>query len=593
MKHKNEQIEELAYTPPKKGVSRRFSLFLLVGVIIILLSGGFNLLYAGKAYPGVSVLGAYVGGLNRQQALTAVQERLDDYERELISVSYGSTSLRLSPAKIDTKFDPEKAVDLALEYGRRGSWTTRLKVQLLALAGRPTNLAAYSYSDAKLAPYLQEIDRDISRPVVNASFNVSGTSVTVNEAQPGQRLNMGSLVLKLKEHLANADPEPISAPVTDIKPVIDTASLASVRPRAAQYVDGPIRLSVSGREFVIKEDEIVTWLKLTRGVAHDFEQTLNLKDYQPVAPLVSLELNESKIEAYVADLAKKTDVSGQNAALSITDGRATVFRPSQAGVVLDQPKAIESIKTALNGSLTARKVSLAVKVKKPDVTEDNLNELGIKELISEGISAFPGSTPERLQNIRAGSARYNGVLLKPGEVFSFGELLGDVGPETGYLPSLVIIGTKIEKQYGGGLCQVSSTAYRAALNAGLPILERTNHSYAVSYYTQPYGVPGVDATIYYPPVDFKFRNDTANYILIQTILEGSSLKFQFYGTKEKEGRIRGPFFVTGSLDDTKPSHTVFYRDILVNGAVTKTDEVHTYYKSSKDFTKVDDTKQYF
>ena len=186
--------------------------------------------------------------------------------------------------------------------------------------------------------------------------------------------------------------------------------------------------------------------------------------------------------------------------------------------------------------------------------------------------------------LRITAKQFNGVLLKPDEVFSFGAILGDVGPEQGYVPGLVILGDKEVKQYGGGLCQVSSTAYRAALLAGLPILQRTNHLFAISYYTWPYSVPGVDAALYYPDVDVKFKNDTGHYILIQTVMQGYTLKFDFYGTKTKTGVIRGPQFITGSNDATVPSHTVFWRDVVdLAGNVTKTDRVDTYYKSSLDF----------
>ena len=207
----------------------------------------------------------------------------------------------------------------------------------------------------------------------------------------------------------------------------------------------------------------------------------------------------------------------------------------------------------------------------------------LKELIGEGVSYFPGSTWQRLQNIRVGTARYQGVLIKPGQVFSFGEYLGEVGPAQGYAESKVILDGKQEFQYGGGLCQVSSTMFRAALNAGLPIVQRTNHAFQVSYYTQPYGIPGVDATIYYPAVDLKFKNDSSRHILVQTELIGTTLYFRFYGTKEKEGRVRGPFFNFGSLDPNSPSQTTFYRDIMQNGQVVKTDSFTTYYKSALDF----------
>ena len=115
-------------------------------------------------------------------------------------------------------------------------------------------------------------------------------------------------------------------------------------------------------------------------------------------------------------------------------------------------------------------------------------------------------------------------------------------------------------------------------------MERHPHSFAVSFYTAPYGVPGVDATIYYPQDDLKFTNDTGAYILIQTIMQGESLKFDFYGTKTKSGVIRGPFFISGSNNAAQSSQTVFYRDVLDNsGAVIKTDTITSNYAPSTNF----------
>jgi vancomycin resistance protein YoaR len=292
----------------------------------------------------------------------------------------------------------------------------------------------------------------------------------------------------------------------------------------------------------------------------------------------------------VADLAKGIDQNAQNAQHDMENGQLAVVAPSRDGVKVDQADTVSQITDALKKSGSDRHINLKLQTAVADVNENNLSSLGIKELISEGETTFPGSTANRIINVRQGAKQFNDVLLKPGDVFSFGKLLGDVGPETGYVPELVILANHEEKQYGGGLCQVATTAYRAALLAGLPIVERHNHSFAVSYYTAPYGVPGVDATIYYPQVDLKFTNDTGSYILIQTIMQGTDLKFDFYGTKTKTGQIRGPQFISGSTDSTKASKTVFYRDVLdLNGNVTKTDTITTSYQPSTDFPV---TKQY-
>ncbi len=310
--------------------------------------------------------------------------------------------------------------------------------------------------------------------------------------------------------------------------------------------------------------------------------------YTPPSENSSTYFDSLKIAAWVKDLAGKINTEPQDAELTIVDGRATVFAQSRNGLQLDEATTISAITSYLNSQTTNGQIALSVKTIPAAVSNENIDKLGIKELISEGVTYFPGSPANRLQNVRTGAKKFNGVLLKPGQVFSFGEYLGEVSAATGYAPGLIILGDHEEKAYGGGLCQVSSTAYRAALLAGLPILQRTNHAFAISYYTAPYGVPGVDATIYYPQVDMKFLNDTGHYILIQTQMYGTTLKFDFYGTKTKSGVIRGPEYISGNSDPTIPSHTVFYRDVLdLNGKVTKTDTIHTYYQSSLDFPITD------
>lgn len=556
------------------------TLILLVAILI----GGFNLVYAGKVLPGVRAHGIYLGGLTRSEAIQALEGQAAEYRGSAIAVVYNGGLIRINVDNLELRYDPAAAVDEALAYGRHKNLTSMLRQQVRTLLARPTNVAVYTYKQANLSPYFKPVYESVSSAVSNAVFNFEGASVGAVPATNGKRVDVGRLAMLVEERLAAGSTSEVVAPVYAQEPAVSDADLAEAKAEAATYLGGPIEIKAASQELVLNTDVIVGWLEVNKQVTRTYAEGGDIKHFYAMPARISLGVNEAKVGEYVAGIAAKVDQKGQDAALTIADGRATVFRPSRDGFELDRAGALKAIKEALTREPSERLITLEVKVTKPAVTEENINNLGIRELISEGVSYFPGSIPARIQNIRVGTARYQGVLLAPGEVFSFGEILGEVSAATGYAPARVIIGNKQEDQYGGGLCQVSSTVYRAALNAGLPILERYNHSFAVSYYTNPYGVPGVDATIYYPQVDFKFRNDTGSHILIQTVLSGTTLKFQFYGTKTKSGRIRGPYFVSGSLDHTKPSHTVFYRDILdLAGNVIKTDTVHTYYQSSEKF----------
>jgi vancomycin resistance protein YoaR len=194
------------------------------------------------------------------------------------------------------------------------------------------------------------------------------------------------------------------------------------------------------------------------------------------------------------------------------------------------------------------------------------NNLGIKELVAVGESDFSGSPRNRRVNIGVGASRFQGLILKPGEEFSFNKFLGDVDGEHGFLPELVIKRSGLVPEFGGGLCQVSSTAFRAAMNAGVDITERRNHSFAVRYYAPQ----GTDATIYPGVTDFKFTNDLPSHLLIRTKIDGDKLYFEFYGTKDdRKITFDGPYQYDKKLDGSMKA--VWTRWVEKNGQ--KTEEV--------------------
>jgi vancomycin resistance protein YoaR len=214
-----------------------------------------------------------------------------------------------------------------------------------------------------------------------------------------------------------------------------------------------------------------------------------------------------------------------------------VIEQSQTGLVLDVEASVKAINEALlRGEHT---VQLAVKVDEPQVPSTATGaDLGITELLWAETSYFYGSSTERVQNIEAAASRFHGVLVAPGEIFSMGETMGDVSLENGFAEALIIYGGRTIKGVGGGVCQVSTTLFRTAFNAGFPIVERYSHAYRVSYYERVASgavdprLAGLDATVYFPLVDFKFKNDTPYWILMETYMGNGSLTWKFYSTSD-------------------------------------------------------------
>ena len=304
-------------------------------------------------------------------------------------------------------------------------------------------------------------------------------------------------------------------------------------------------------------------------------------------------LDKEKAKNYLLNFANSNiNIQSKNAVLGVQNGNIVVVQAERDGQLLDIENAIFKIDQALfdNGP---REIVLEVNDQKAEVRSDNYKNLGIKDLIGSGQSDFSGSPDNRIHNITVGAAKVNGALIKPGENFSLDTQLGTIDATTGYLPELVILENKTVPEYGGGLCQVGTTCFRAALNSSLPILERQNHAYIVEYYAPI----GTDATIYPPHPDVIFKNNTSGYILIQTSVSGNNLIFDFYGTKgNKTSKFNGTENLDGAVDRVEnvnphvynqqpdgAAEAEFYRFIFENGQLSKTERFYSKYDSPSNY----------
>ncbi len=248
--------------------------------------------------------------------------------------------------------------------------------------------------------------------------------------------------------------------------------------------------------------------------------------------------NSSILEEKLDSLAAQIDVPVEEALFDYSEGKVTAFRPSRDGRRLNTEYARKEftrlLTTIHSDTKFPMRISLTADRIAPTATTENANSLGIRELIGRGYSEFHGSIAGRIHNVALAASRLNGVLIKPGEELSFNDAIGDISAATGYQSAYIIKDGRTILGDGGGVCQVSTTLFRAALNAGLPVLERKPHAYRVHYYEEGGFKAGIDATVFAPSVDLRIKNDTAGYILIQTKTDTKnlSLVFELYGTSD-------------------------------------------------------------
>ena len=333
----------------------------------------------------------------------------------------------------------------------------------------------------------------------------------------------------------------------------DVRSFASILENATAK---DLSLKMGGKDLVIKSSELKEWLE-------KYERSYSGEE--------DIRISSEKIYDYLKDLAVSISVEPVNANLVFDGYKASTFRPAVEGIRLDIGKSALAIITALENN--GNEAELTVIKVPPTITLEKINDLGIETLVASGESNFAGSSQARTHNLRLGASKFNGLIVKPGEEFSFNDVLGKVDETGGYLAELVIKNGELIPEYGGGLCQVSTTMFRAAINAGLPILERRPHSFPVKYYNPQ----GFDATIYPGVVDLKFRNDTPAHLLIQTKISGTKLIFEIYGSND--GRVvalDGPHQY-----DQKPNGSMkayFVRKMVLNDGTETEERFDSNYK---------------
>lgn len=296
----------------------------------------------------------------------------------------------------------------------------------------------------------------------------------------------------------------------------------------------------------------------------------------------SFSLNEVVVRNALEDLRSRSRKEPINALFTVTEnGSVSAFAPSREGSEIATERSLESIRNALSTSRErAVTVRLPETILPPTVASTDANRLGITQFLGEGRTNFSGSPRNRIFNIKRAIEQFQGILIAPGEEFSFVEHLGEVDGEHGYLPELVIKRGETLPEFGGGICQVSTTLFRAALNTGQEITERRNHAYPVQYY-KPYGM---DATIYIPKPDFRFRNNTPAHILLQVAIESEKeLVFRLYGTHDgRSVSIDGPHITARTPDGGMK--TIFTQKVLAaNGSTLIEDTFKSSYESASKY----------
>ncbi len=493
------------------------AILFIVLLVLILLS--YQIFITDKFYPQTWVGNTNISFLTKGQAIRRVETNFNQRTGQKLQFTYEGEQFSIDTSMSSANLD-YSAITALLDENNSKTFINRFKEQLITFIFSKKIYPKVSLLLDKQADMLASaVEKDAQDAQLN--FN----EITTPEGSPSAQIQIKAGIdginldrQKLEEEIVKfllTDQYNQNLPVKVITPQITTFHVQRAKEALLATLKDPIKLTSGEQTWNIEAKQLLTLLDLTSGkdLLLDNGKTLNF--LKKIAGEIDQEVQEGLFE------------------FNPVSKRVTAFKPSQEGKKMDVEKTYQLITNALinpsDGEL--KNIPLPVEVIKPKIQTSDVNSLGIKELLGRGISNFSGSIPNRIYNVNLTAQKINGVLIPPGEIFSFNKTVGDISAATGFKQAYVIKEGRTVLDDGGGVCQDSTTLFRAVLNAGLPVVKRTAHAYRVGYYEQGFP-PGLDATVFYPSVDFQFKNDTNHHILIQAYTSGLTLYIDLYGTSD-------------------------------------------------------------
>jgi len=494
---------------PIQGLGRASLFGVCVGLVLGLLGA---LVFARamtlreSVLPGVEVAGVEVGGLSRGAAEARIQAALSERLERPVEITVGKRSFQVSPASlfaVDAAATEQLAFDAARDsYGSRVAALTVPFVLTQdvepVLHVRPAGRASLSYALGELT----------QRPV-DARVRMHGAEPVVVPGRAGTQVDEAVLIAGVRT-AALAGARRIAAHVTTVHPALTSADAERAAEVARIAVAAPVQIAYKRKEL----DKLAP------------RELARLVRFQPLAGAYEVTLDGRGVERRVGPLVKPFTRKPVDASFRVRGSRAHVVR-AKAGTTLSVEQAGASIlAAATEPGVRVARVELARRA--PDLTTREAKAFGIRERVSTFTTDMGPSSANRIWNVQLLGRYLDGTILKPGQTFSYNQVMGPRTAERGFREGQMIWNGLLVPAIGGGVCQTATTIFNAAFEAGLPVKERHNHSFYISHYPT-----GRDATVSWGGPDLVFRNDLNHALLIKVAYTSATFTVSFYGTKQR------------------------------------------------------------
>jgi vancomycin resistance protein YoaR len=491
-------------SPRRIALRRAIFLAVVLGVVVVLL----GLAFAGsqsKLSAGTTIAGVDVSGMSEAQAVRLLSSRAAALKSTPVTFTADGQPFAITASQLGIQPNWRAAVASAAGEGSgfgplRGF--KRLRVRFFGVDVSPPSRAY----DAAVRYKLAQIASRVDRKGVNAKVVREGLNIRVVESMTGRRLDRDAAAATVVAALSTFDRgKAVALPLETTEPKVKSDEVADAATKARTALSAPIRLSYGETRWRVPRWRIAGLLSLPSGGT------------------TAVSISGRGAEEYLERLSAAVSRKPQDAHFQVTATGKIVIRPSAPGLQLDVPATAKAI-VAAAFSANKRTANLVVRVANPQRTTEIAKKMGIDSVVSSYTTTY-GGTPGRLNNVQLVAELIDGTLIAPGDTFSFNGTTGERTAAKGFQEAPVIINGELQNGLGGGICQVSTTVFNAAFDAGLPITARTNHALYISHYPL-----GRDATVNYPDLDLKFVNDTEHWLLLRTFVGAGSLTVNLYGT---------------------------------------------------------------
>ncbi len=523
------RAETTIYRPRARHSPRRIALrrAVFLTAVVVVLATVVGLVFAGSPTTlaaGTTVAGVDVGGLSQAAAVSMLEQRSTAVANTPVIFTAGGRSFALTATQLDVSADWRRAVATAAAQTDGAGPVRgfeRLRARIFGVDVSP-RIDAYG---AGLRYKLGQIAAAVDRGAVNARLVRRGLSVQAVEGHTGRGLDRAAATAVVLSALSSFERgAPVALPVKEVQPAVAAADLVDAQQQAETAMSAPVRLVYGETHWRVPRWRIAPLLQLPRGGTTD------------------VTIAGRAAEQYFNRLSAAVSREPQDARFQVTAAGTIAIHPSAQGLELDVPATAKAIAAAAF-SADSRTANLVVRVAQPARTTSAAEAMGITGVVSSYTTTY-GGTPGRLANVALVSKLIDGALIKPGATFSFNGTTGERTAAKGFQEAPVIINGELQNGLGGGVCQVSTTVFNAAFDAGLPITARTNHALYIDHYPL-----GRDATVNYPDIDLRFVNDTGHWLLLRTFVGTGSLTVNLYGTPvhRRVTSTTEPLTVTGPI----------------------------------------------